>query len=46
MNCGTPALSADGSVVVFDSDAGDLVPGGVPGQRDVYWVNWRKLPSP
>ena len=46
MNCGTPALSADGSVVVFDSDAGDLVPGGVPGQRDIYWVNWRQLPSP
>jgi Tol biopolymer transport system component len=46
LNCATPKLSADGSVVVFESDAGDLVPGSTPGQHDIYWVNWQKLPIP
>lgn len=46
MNCATPKLSADGSVVVFESDAGDLVPGSTLGRRDIYWVNWQKLPVP
>lgn len=46
LNCATPSLSADGSIVVFESDAGDLVAGSVPGQRDIYWVRWQELPNP
>jgi Tol biopolymer transport system component len=46
LNCATPALSADGSIVVFESDAGDPVPGSVPGQRDIYWARWQELPAP
>jgi Tol biopolymer transport system component len=46
LNCASPALSADGSIVVFDSDAGDLVSGSAPGKRDIYWVRWQALPIP
>jgi hypothetical protein len=31
---------------VFESDAGDLVSGSAPGQRDIYWVRWQALPTP
>jgi hypothetical protein len=32
----TPALSADGRFIAFDSDAPDLVPGDTNGERDVF----------
>jgi Tol biopolymer transport system component len=44
--CNRPALSAAGDIVVFESNAGNLVPGSVPGRMDIYRVDWQKLPSP
>lgn len=44
LGCATPVLSADGSIVLFESDAADLIPGSVAGQRDVYWARWQDLP--
>jgi Tol biopolymer transport system component len=35
---GSPAISADGQVVVFNSDAGDLVPEDTNAEADVFYV--------
>ncbi len=45
-DCPAPALSADGTIVVFQSSAGDLAPGSAPGRSDIYWVAWQRLPLP
>jgi len=44
--CNRPALSSNGDIVVFESNAGNLVPGSAYGRMDVYWVNWKLLPEP
>jgi Tol biopolymer transport system component len=35
---GSPAISADGQVVVFSSDAGDLVPEDTNAEADIFYV--------
>jgi hypothetical protein len=45
LECSSPMLSANGDVLVFDSNASDLVPGSAFGRSDVYWVAWKKLPE-
>jgi Tol biopolymer transport system component len=41
-----PGISGDGQIVVFDSYAGNLVPGDFNEDTDVFVAAWARLPSP